>query len=581
MSMTDADTEQENPLPLLSFKNFIFQYKTQASPTLHNINLDIMKGEKILVVGPSGSGKTTLGHCINGLIPQAFSGMIQGGVFLSGKSLHTMGIFDISQNVGTVLQDPDSQFVGLSAGEDIAFILENNCVPRDSMRQRVLDASRLVHIEDHLGKSPQDLSGGQKQRVSMAGVLVDDVDILLFDEPLANLDPATGKEAIELIDQLHKETGKTIIIIEHRIEDVLHRSVDRIIVIDEGRIKADLPPAELLAGSVLKESGIREPLYLSALRYAGIDIHPEDQPDHIESLRFDAGKLKAWKESLPVPKAIEDQSILLKLDGIGFSYDEAASGKHTLNDISLDIHKGESVSLVGKNGAGKSTLANIICGFLKPDSGTLFFDQRDMSGDSIKERSLNIGYVMQNPNKMISFPLLYDETALALRSRGIPENEVKDKVFETLKICGLYPFRNWPVSALSFGQKKRLTIASILVTGPKLLILDEPTAGQDFKHYSEIMEFLKTLNEEQGLALLMITHDMHLMLEYTTRAVVLSDGNIVANTSPASVLTDNDVVETANLKRTSLYDLAMRAGIGDVRIFVEQFIRYERERGFR
>ncbi len=581
MSMTDADTEQENPLPLLSFKNFIFQYKTQASPTLHNINLDIMKGEKILVVGPSGSGKTTLGHCINGLIPQAFSGMIQGGVFLSGKSLHTMGIFDISQNVGTVLQDPDSQFVGLSAGEDIAFILENNCVPRDSMRQRVLDASRLVHIEDHLGKSPQDLSGGQKQRVSMAGVLVDDVDILLFDEPLANLDPATGKEAIELIDQLHKETGKTIIIIEHRIEDVLHRSVDRIIVIDEGRIKADLPPAELLAGSVLKESGIREPLYLSALRYAGIDIHPEDQPDQIESLRFDAGKLKAWKESLPVPKAIEDQSILLKLDGIGFSYDEAVSGKHTLNGISLDIHKGESVSLVGKNGAGKSTLANIICGFLKPDSGTLFFDQRDMSGDSIKERSLNIGYVMQNPNKMISFPLLYDETALALRSRGIPENEVKDKVFETLKICGLYPFRNWPVSALSFGQKKRLTIASILVTGPKLLILDEPTAGQDFKHYSEIMEFLKTLNEEQGLALLMITHDMHLMLEYTTRAVVLSDGNIVANTSPASVLTDNDVVETANLKRTSLYDLAMKAGIGDVRIFVEQFIRYERERGFR
>jgi energy-coupling factor transport system ATP-binding protein len=578
--MLVTNTEPEQPVPVLLFKNFSFQYKTQAAPTLHNIDLEIMKGEKILVVGPSGSGKTTIGHCINGLIPQAFPGTIQGHILLNSKNLHKMGIFDISKHVGTVLQDPDSQFVGLSAGEDIAFILENNCVPQNEMQQRVLKAAKLVHIEDHLEKSPQDLSGGQKQRVSMAGVLIDDVDILLFDEPLANLDPATGKEAIELIDQLHRETGKTIIIIEHRIEDVLHRNIDRIIVIDEGKIRADLPPAELLAGNILKETGIREPLYISALRYAGIEIKSEDKSDHIETIQFDTQKLKTWEESLPIPAPMKEQSVLLKLDNITFSYDKI-SGKDTLSDASLVVHKGESLSLVGKNGAGKSTLANIICGFLKPDKGAMFFDQRDMANDSIKERSLDIGYVMQNPNKMISFPLIYDEAALALRSRGMNENEVKDKVFDTLKICGLYPYRNWPVSALSFGQKKRLTIASILVTGPKLLILDEPTAGQDFRHYSEIMEFLKKLNEEQGLALLMITHDMHLMLEYTTRAIALSDGNIIADASPASILTDDDVVEKANLKRTSLYDLAMKAGIENPQLFVEQFIRHERERGFR
>jgi energy-coupling factor transport system ATP-binding protein len=571
--------EPEKPVPVLSFKNVTFKYKTQASPTLHNINIDIMKGEKILIVGPSGSGKTTVGHCINGLIPQAFPGAIEGDILLNGKNLQTMGIFEISKYVGTVLQDPDSQFVGLSAAEDIAFILENNCVSQHEMRQRVMDAACLVHIEDHLEKSPQEISGGQKQRVSMAGVLIDDVDILLFDEPLANLDPATGKEAIELIDQLHRETKKTIIIIEHRIEDVLHRNVDRIIVIDEGNVCADLLPAVLLAGNILKESGIREPLYLSALRYAGINVQPDDKPDHIESIQFDAQKLKTWEESLPVPKSAEEKPILLKLDSISFAYDN--SGKHTLNDISLVIHQGESLSLVGKNGAGKSTLASIICGFLTPDKGALFFNDKNMANDSIKERSLNIGYVMQNPNKMISFPLIYDEAALALRSRGISENEVKDKVFETLKICGLYPFRNWPVSALSFGQKKRLTIASILVTGPKLLILDEPTAGQDFRHYSEIMEFLKKLNQEQELALLMVTHDMHLMLEYTTRAIALADGNIIANASPASILTDDAVVEKANLKRTSLYDLAMKAGIENPRLFVEQFICLERERGFR
>jgi energy-coupling factor transport system ATP-binding protein len=575
------NTEPENPVPVLSFKNFSFQYKTQAASTLHNINLEIMKGEKILIVGPSGSGKTTLGHCINGLIPEAFPGTILGHILLNSRNLHRMGIFDISKHVGTVLQDPDSQFVGLSAGEDIAFILENNCVPQDEMQQRVLSAAKLVHIEDYLEKSPQDLSGGQKQRVSMAGVLIDDVDVLLFDEPLANLDPATGKEAIELIDQLHKKTGKTIIIIEHRIEDVLHRNVDRIIVIDEGKIRADLPPSELLAGTILKETGIREPLYISALRYAGIDIKREDKPDHIESIQFDVKKVKSWEESLPVPSPITEQSILLKIDNIGFAYDKVGSGKDTLNDVSLIINKGESVSLVGKNGAGKSTLANIICGFLKPDTGTMFFDQHDMSKDSIKERSHNIGYVMQNPNKMISFPLIYDEAALALRSRGMNENEVKDKVFDTLKICGLYPFRNWPVNALSFGQKKRLTIASILVTGPKLLILDEPTAGQDYRHYSEIMEFLKTLNREQDLALLMITHDMHLMLEYTTRAIALSDGNIIADASPASILTNDEIVEKANLKRTSLYDLATKAGIENPKMFVEQFIRLDRERGFR
>jgi energy-coupling factor transport system ATP-binding protein len=577
--MTNA--EPEKPVPVLSCKNFTFQYKTQAMPTLHSINLDIMKGEKILIVGPSGSGKTTLGHCINGLIPQAFPGTIQGEMLLNGKNLQMMGIFEISKQVGTVLQDPDSQFVGLSAGEDIAFILENNCIPQNEMQQRVLNAARLVHIEDHLEKSPQDLSGGQKQRVSMAGVLIDDVDVLLFDEPLANLDPATGKEAIELIDQLHRETGKTIIIIEHRIEDVLHRKVDRIIVIDEGKIRADFPPNVLLASNILKETGIREPLYISALRYAGIEIKPNDQPDHIETIQFDAQKLKTWEESLPAPKAMEEQPVLLKLDNIKFAYDKELSGKHTLNDVSLVIHRGESLSLVGKNGAGKSTLASIICGFLKPDKGSLYFDQRDMANDSIKERSLDIGYVMQNPNKMISFPLIFDEAALALRSRGMNENEVKDKVFDTLKICGLYPYRNWPVSALSFGQKKRLTIASILVTGPKLLILDEPTAGQDFRHYSEIMEFLKKLNQEQGLALLMITHDMHLMLEYTTRAIALADGNIVADASPASILTDDDVVAKANLKRTSLYDLAMKAGIENPRMFVQQFLNHERERGFR
>ncbi|QQO09279.1 ABC transporter ATP-binding protein [Breznakiella homolactica] len=563
--------------PALSFDGFTFKYRSQSEATLHRIRFSVRRGEKILIVGPSGSGKSTLAHCINGLIPHAFPGAASGNLTIGEFDALSLGIFDISKKVGTVLQDPDSQFVGLTAGEDIAFAAENDCIPVGEMKQRVLRTAGVLHIEGHLGKAPQDLSGGQKQRVSLAGVLMDEVDILLFDEPLANLDPAAGQETIELIDWIHKNTGKTILIVEHRLEDVLHRPVDRIVVIDQGWITADLPPGELLASDILRRTGIREPLYLTALRYAGETIIPEIQPDTPGNIRFDPEKLKQWDRDLPEHSPETQGPEILDIRGLSFHYPQDLSRTPVLEDISFTLYQGECVSLVGRNGAGKSTLAKIICGFNDPVTGKLRFDGRDLQTLSIKERSEYIGYVMQNPNQMISFPMIFDEAALGLRSRGMGEAEVKDRVYQTLQICGLYPFRNWPVSALSFGQKKRLTIASILVMGPSLLILDEPTAGQDFRHYSEIMEFLRTLNRNQGLSLLMITHDMHLMLEYTTRAIVLSGGRLLADAAPAEVLTDDAVIEQASLKRTSLYDLAVRGGIEDPRTFVQGFINFDRK----
>ncbi|MDR1949915.1 MAG: DUF3744 domain-containing protein [Spirochaetaceae bacterium] len=563
-------------LPLVSFDNFTFTYKAQTEPSLYDITLSVRRGEKVLILGPSGSGKSTLVHCINGLIPHAFSGRIGGGLFLAGKDTRDLTIFDISKEVGTVLQDTDGQFVGLNAGEDIAFAAENDNIPTPEIHRRVGDAARLVRMEDHLDKAPQDLSGGQKQRVSIAGVLVDAVEILLFDEPLANLDPAAGQEAIELIDTLHRETGKTVIIVEHRLEDVLHRPVDRIVVIDRGRIIADLPPAELLAADILRKTGIREPLYLSALRYAGIGFSPEKRPESVNTVEFDRRRLVEWAGGLPDPAPEAPRSALLEVGDLDFYYPGDLAKRPVLEGVSFVLAKGECVSLVGKNGAGKSTLAKLICGFNRPVSGFIRFEGRDLADSSIKERAERIGYVMQNPNQMISHPLIYDETALGLRTRGVAENEVRDRVGETLKICGLYPFRNWPVSALSFGQKKRLTIASILVMGVSLLILDEPTAGQDYRHYSDIMEFLRKLNREQGLTFLLVTHDMHLMLEYTRRALVLAGGKLLAaDNSPAAILTDDRLVERASLKRTSLYDLALRAGITDPRGFVRHFIDYE------
>ena len=560
--------------PVIEFVDFSFQYRAQAKPTLNNINLTIYEGEKVLIVGPSGSGKSTLSNCINGIVPFSNEGKISGSLKVKGKETKEMSIFELSNSVGTVLQDPDGQFIGLTVGEDIAFKLENDCVSQEEMKEKVKIVSEIVGIDTHLNAAPYSLSGGQKQRVTLAGVMVGDVDILLFDEPLASLDPATGKSAIELIDQIQKETKKTILIIEHRLEDVLHCAVDRVIVVNNGEIAADITPAELLSSNILSETGIREPLYITALKYAGCTITPEMKPEHIDTLNIDLcrEKLKTWYEETSEEEKQTTGEAILEMKDVKFSYE---SGKEILHGVSFKVNKGEMVSIVGRNGAGKSTISKLICGFYKPTEGQILFDGRDLINDTIKERAEKIGIVMQNPNQMISKTMIFDEVALGLKVRGVPEEEIKNRVFETLKICGLYEFRNWPISALSFGQKKRVTIASILVLNPEVIILDEPTAGQDFKHYTEIMEFLKELNKK-GVTIVMITHDMHLMLEYTNRAIVLSNGLKLAEDIAANVLTDEEVINNANLKETSLYELAVKAKLENPRMFVKKFIDYDR-----
>lgn len=562
--------------PIISFKNFSFQYRAQKKPTLQDINLDIYPGERVLIAGPSGSGKSTLAACINGLNPFSNPGECTGTLMVDGVDAPHSSIFDLAGHVGTVLQDPDGQFIGLTVGEDIAFSLENNCTPQPEMKEIVQHAAELVGIENHLGFAPHELSGGQKQRVSLAGVMVDDVKILLFDEPLANLDPATGKQAIELIDTIQQKTDTTVLIIEHRLEDVLWRNVDRIVLVNEGRILADMRPDDLLSGSLLAENGIREPLYLTAMRYAGIAVTPEKHPAHIDSVvldKADTARLHSWFQAEPLPAPKPAPEPLLEVRDLCFGYNK---GQHTLQNVSFSIGKGEMVSIVGRNGAGKSTLSKLICGFETQDSGEIYLNGKGLKDENIRRRAKHIGYVMQNPNQMISKTMIYDEVAMALQGSGLTEEQIQEKVEDTLKVCGLYPFRKWPVSALSFGQKKRVTIASVLVQDPELILLDEPTAGQDFRHYTDIMEFLQGLNT-RGVTVVMITHDMHLMLEYTPRALVFCDGQLIADRSASAVLCDPELIERAALKETSLYTLANRCGIAPAEDFVERFIAADRE----
>ncbi len=561
---------------IISFENFGFQYNAQAEPTLYNIDLQIRKGEKIVITGPSGCGKSTLAHCINGLIPNSYPGKATGSLTVYGKDALELGLFELSKIVGTVLQDSDGQFIGLTVAEDIAFALENDCIPQDEMRNRVQKVAQLVDVERVLSHAPHEISGGQKQRVGLGGVMVDQVDVLLFDEPLANLDPATGKQTIALIDEIQKQTGCAVIIIEHRLEDVLYRPVDRVVVLGDGRIIYNGDPDTLLCSSVLQESGIREPLYVTALKYAGITLNPDMHPSYLPELILSneqKEQVQNWFDRLPPAEQSPERDILLHVKELDFTYE---NGHHALYDLSVTVHKGEMLSIVGTNGAGKSTFSKVVCGFEKQQRGTITLSGNDLSEYSIKERADYIGYVMQNPNQMISKTKIFDEVALGLRNRGVSEDEIRPKVEETLKICGLYPFRNWPISALSYGQKKRVTIASILVLKPDIILLDEPTAGQDLKHYTDIMDFLRELNQ-QGVTVVLITHDMHLMLEYTPRAVVFNEGHIIADKAAAEILNDPVIVKAAHLKETSLYHLSLLCGIDDPQEFTRRFIARDRE----
>ena len=542
----------------ISFNQFTFQYDAQAEATLKDISFDIAKGEKVLILGPSGSGKSTLAQCLNGIIPNIHKGQAQGQVRIDGQDIFKQSIYDKSQLVSTVLQDPDGQFIGLTVAEDLAFALENDCADQSEMKDKVALWAERLDLTSLLNHRPQDLSGGQKQRVSLAGVLIDESPILLFDEPLANLDPKSGQETIDLIDKIHKEVGATTIIIEHRLEDVLYRPVDRILLVNEGELLFNGSPDELLSSTLLLENGIREPLYVTVLRQLGFDTRSAQNLSQLDAL--DLSGLALPDRVLKDKKDSSSDSIL-KVEGLSVSYGDNPA---IIEDLSFSLKKGERLAIVGKNGAGKSTLAKALCGFV-PSQGKLTYKGQDISQDSIAERSERIGFVLQNPNQMISQTMIFDEVALGLRLRGIEEAEVEARVHEVLKTCGLYSFRKWPISALSFGQKKRVTIASILVLKPEIIILDEPTAGQDYKTYTDIMNFLDSL-QKQGHTIVIITHDMQLMLEYSDRCLVVVEGKIIADDNPVTILNQKDLLESANLKQTSLYTLGQKLSSDPVEV---------------
>ena len=567
----------ENRQDLVVFDKYNFKYKSQVEPSLFDIDLKVKKGEKIIIVGPSGSGKSTLAKSLNGQIPNTFPGDITGSCLIDGKDLLDSSIFDLSLSVGTVLQDTDGQFVGLTVAEDIAFSLENDNVDQEEMKKIVEKWAKELNLSKLLEMKPGELSGGQKQSVSIAGVLVSDVPILLLDEPLANLDPKSGRKTMELLKRLADKLGYTVIVIEHRFEEALLLDPDRIIAVDGGKILADMSPTDLLKSDILEKIGIRRPLYIDAMKYAGVDISVYEKLgdfDEVEISPSDLAKIEGWAKGQVGKEIKKTNEEVIKIENLTFSYER----ENILENLSLEIDKGEIISILGPNGAGKSTLAKLMCGFLRPDSGKIILAGKDSKDLSIKEIADKVGFILQNPNAMISKTMIFDEVAFGLRVRGVAEDVIKKKVHDALEICGLYSFRKWPISALSYGQRRRVTIASILVLDPEVIIMDEPTAGQDFHHYTKMMEFIRKINKEYDLTILMISHDMHLIEEYTDRALVIGDKKILADTTPAELFSQSELIDRANLAETSLFKLGQRLKSMDALDFIETFIGYERSK---
>lgn len=560
---------------LIEFKNFSFKYDSQQNYTLKNINLDIYEGEKVLILGESGCGKSTLCNAINGLVPFFYNGIIEGSLKINGKNTKDMSIFEISKIVGTVLQDPDNQFIALTSAEDIAFKLENLCVNKETMHKKVLEVSKLIGMNNFLNSNPHNLSGGQKQKITLGGAIIDEINILLFDEPLASLDPKTSENTIKLINTITHKTNKTTIIVEHRLEEILKLNLNRIVLLGDGKIIFSGSPNDLLKSDLLKKYGIREPLYLTALKYAGIKLSRDLNLENLNNIDKNSIQpyLNKFYNSLNYKYENKlNKTSIFECKNISFSYDNT---KKILKDVSFKVFENEILCIVGKNGAGKSTISKLMCGFMKNNSGSFIFKNKDITNYTIYQRSNIIGYVMQNPNQMISHTIVFDEVSLALKNLNLNYNKIKEKVNEVLKICDLYEMRNWPISALSFGQKRRVTIASILVMSPKILILDEPTASQDLKHYTQIMEFIKSLTNH-GITSIIITHDMHLLLEYAHRCIVISDGKKIGDDIPSKILSNEEIIEKANLKQTSLHELSIKFNINPTEDFINKFITYDR-----
>jgi energy-coupling factor transporter ATP-binding protein EcfA2 len=505
----------------LAIEGLTFRYHTRPEPALHDVSLTLEQGELFLVAGASGCGKTTLIRCINGLIPRTYNGDLEGRTLLYGQDACEMTMAQISQTVGTVLQDPERQILGSYVLNEVAFGLENLGLPREEILQRVDETLDYLDISDLGDRETFYLSGGEKQKVALAGVLAMRPSILLLDEPLASLDPASAQEALALFRRLADE-GVSIILVEHRVEDALSIHPDRVLFMQEGNISYCGSPDGL--AEVVDYRQVKMPAPIVIQRAVN------DPPPTFE----------------PVIKP-DGREPLVTFEDVSFGYGD---GPTVIHDVNLTIRRGDVIAILGPNGAGKTTLVKHAIGLLKPRQGKVVIEGRDTRELSVAQIAHTLGYVFQSPSHMLFAPTVREELAFGPGNLGYDEGTIVEGVARAIEIVNLEGQEEYPPLALSFGQQKRVSIAAILAMRSRILVMDEPTAGQDYWNY---MAFMDSILQMQGFeSILFITHDLDLAICYASRIILLHEGRIAGNGPPADVLTDPDLLRRCRIVPTSL-----------------------------
>lgn len=515
----------------LIIQDLSFRYRSRTEPAIKNISLQITPGQVVLIAGASGCGKTTLARCINGLIPRSYKGELSGNILIQGQETKDLSLARISQMVGTVLQDPERQILGSIVMNEVAFGLENLALTREEIIARVeqsLARLKITHLRD---RQTFYLSGGEKQKVALAGVLAMQPSMLLLDEPLASLDPASAQEALQLIRELADE-GMTVLMVEHRVEDVLRIRPERMLFMKEGEI-----------------------------HYDGLAEHLTERVDYHE-VKLPAQMIIQLASKDPAPPAFQAlagagaavSGPLVSFKDVAFHYPE---GPEVLHDINLDIHRGDIIAVLGPNGAGKTTLVKHAIGLLKPTQGEVLVDGRNTRSASVAEIASMLGYVFQSPSHMLFAPTVSEELSFGPTNLKHDSETIRKEVQDAIEIVNLGGYEKTPPLSMSFGQQKRVSIAAILAMRSRILVMDEPTAGQDYKNYMDFVSSILQLPNFE--AILFITHDIDMAVIFANRVLLVNQGTIAADGSPQEVLKDRQRLVDCRLVPTSLLQVNLDA----------------------
>lgn len=520
------------PQPPLVVENLSFRYRDRQGTAIHNISFETKSGEILLIAGASGCGKTTLIRCINGLIPRSYKGEKSGRITVFGEDIKDWPLSRISQKIGTVLQDPERQILGTKVLNEVAFGLENLGLPRAEIRERASEALNFLKISHLQDRETFNISGGEKQKVALAGVLAMRPSIFLLDEPLASLDPASAQEALDTIRFLANE-GMTVLIVEHRVEDVLRIQPDRVMFMSDGEIR--------YLGNL---AGLSKVVNYREVKLPAEEIVERARLEPVpEKVRF-----------LPGLENISgEKKAIVRFEDVSFGY---GAEHEVLHGINLSVHQGDVIAVLGPNGAGKTTFVKHAIGLLKPKSGRVLVNGRDTREASVAEIASTLGYVFQSPSHMLFAPTVREELSFGPANLRHPKEQIEQEVKEALKTVNLVENEQDPPLALSFGQQKRVSIAAILAMRSRILVMDEPTAGQDYQNY---MNFMDSILQMPGFeAILFITHDVDLAVIYANRVLIIGDGKLVVDGTPHEALHDFERLRANRLVPTSLLELNMK-----------------------